>query len=164
MFERRLAALACFVAAMLLTVEASAQQGRQRGQQQQQQQQEGQQQDGQRQQREDRFPQDITWTAVSFNGRVLSGTTTRPSFRLDQQFRMRGFGGCNTFSATAYPVRNQGLAVGPMALTRMSCDKAVLDFEREFLTALRNAQNWALQQGRLVVRTNRGPIEFERAL
>ena len=59
------------------------------------------------------FPVGSSWTAVSLNGKPFSGD--RPSFTLDQQFRAKGFAGCNTYAATAYPLREQGLAVGGLA-------------------------------------------------
>src|SRR5690349_1812109 len=70
------------------------------------------------------FPVGTTWTAVDLNGKPFPGE--RPSFTVDQQFRAKGFGGCNTFSATAYPLRDQRLAVGPFAMTKRSCDKALM--------------------------------------
>ncbi len=69
------------------------------------------------------FPLDSTWTAVSLNGKPFAGAD-RPSFIIDKQYRARGFGGCNTFAATAFPLKEQHLAVGPLALTKRSCDKA----------------------------------------
>ena len=52
------------------------------------------------------FPVGSSWIAVSLNGKTFSGE--RPSFTLDQQFRAKGFGGCNTYSATAYPLQAAG--------------------------------------------------------
>ncbi len=112
---------------------------------------------------EAQFPQNVTWTAINVGGRTIDGTR-RPSFILDGNFRMRGFGGCNSFSATAYPLRGQSLAVGPIALTKMACDKTVMDFERDFLTALRGSQKWTIEEGNLVLQTQRGVLRFERAL
>src|SRR3954447_18106850 len=53
------------------------------------------------------FPLGTTWVAASLNGKPF--TAARPSFTLDQQFRSKGFAGCNTFAATAYPLREQNL-------------------------------------------------------
>src|SRR3712207_7095128 len=73
------------------------------------------------------FPLGATWVAVSLNGKPFSGD--RPSFTLNQQFRATGFGGCNTYSATAYPLREQTLAVGPFALTTKACPGNVMAVE-----------------------------------
>jgi heat shock protein HslJ len=115
-------------------------------------------------QRQDKtFPLGVNWVAVSLNGKALGGGE-RPSFQLDQNLRAKGFGGCNVFSATAYPLRQQGLVVGPFALTKKACDKALLDQERAFLTALRAAQKWDLEGGFLVVKGQAGELRFERVL
>jgi heat shock protein HslJ len=108
------------------------------------------------------FPTKASWVAISLNGKPFSGD--RPSFVLDDQFRMRGFSGCNTFSATAYPLRQQGLAVGPFALTKKACDKGLMSSERAFLTALRAAAKWDSDGKELVVKGLSGELKFERVL
>ena len=108
------------------------------------------------------FPTRASWVAISLNGKAFSGD--RPSFVLDDQFRMRGFSGCNTFSATAYPLRQQGLAVGPFALTKKTCDKGIMASERAFLTALRGAARWDSDGKELVVKGTAGDLKFERVL
>jgi len=108
------------------------------------------------------FPVGATWIATSLNGRPFSGD--RPSFTVNQQFRATGFGGCNTYSATAIPLREQGLAIGPFALTKRSCGKDVMDREQAFLVALRTAAKWEQQGPTLVLRSPNGELGFERAL
>lgn len=109
-----------------------------------------------------KFPTNAAWVALTLNGKPFSGE--RPSFVLDQQFRIRGFGGCNTFSATAYPLRRQGMAVGPFALTKKACDKGVMASELAFLKALREAVQWDSDGKQLVVKGNAGELKFERVL
>lgn len=108
------------------------------------------------------FPLGAAWSAVSLNGKPISNM--RATLQIDANLRGTGFGGCNTFSASAYPLRQQGLAVGPIALTKRSCDKGVAEFERTFLVALRAARNWDLVQGRLVIKGGGGELTFDRAL
>ncbi len=108
------------------------------------------------------FPLGASWVAVSLNGKPFSGE--RPSFRLDDQLRASGFGGCNTYSATAYPLRDQGLAVGPFALTKKQCDKEIMATERAFLVALRTSQQWDFEGTTLVVKTQSGDLRFERSI
>ncbi|RDJ20513.1 META domain-containing protein [Bosea caraganae] len=108
------------------------------------------------------FPMGASWAAVSLNGKPIG--TMRATLQVDANLRGTGFGGCNTFSASAYPLRQQGFAVGPIALTKRSCDKGVSDFERSFLVALRAARNWDLVQGRLVLKGGGGELIFDRAL
>lgn len=112
---------------------------------------------------EKKFPLGAAWIAVTMNGKALSGTE-RPGFRLDEQFRVQGFGGCNTFSATAFPLKDQGIAVGPLAMTKRSCDKSVMDAETAFLVALRTSAKWDTQIGSLVIKGPNGELKFERSL
>ena len=75
---------------------------------------------------------------------------------------MRGFGACNTYSATAYPLQQQAFAVGPIALTQRECPKATMDVEKAFLLALRTAQQWDTEPGKLVIAGQNGKLVFER--
>jgi heat shock protein HslJ len=113
-------------------------------------------------QQEKNFPLGAAWTAVSLNGKPIGNM--RATLQVDANLRGTGFGGCNTFSASAYPLRQQGFAVGPIALTKRACDKAVAAFERSYLIALRAARNWDLLQGRLVLKGSGGELTFDRAL
>ena len=109
------------------------------------------------------FPLDSTWTAVSLNGKPFTGE--RPSFKLDDQLRATGFSGCNTYATAAYPLREQGLAVGPFALTKRSCDKTVMAIEQAFLVALRSSAKWDIQGRNLIIQTqNGGELRLERSL
>ena len=109
------------------------------------------------------FPLDSIWTAVSINGKPFGGSD-RPSFIIDKQYRARGYGGCNTFAATAFPLREQHLAVGPLALTKKSCDKSLQASEQAFLVALRTAAQWDLVGSQLVIKSPNGELRFDRAL
>ncbi|MBN9223142.1 MAG: META domain-containing protein [Mesorhizobium sp.] len=108
------------------------------------------------------FPLDASWTAVQFNGKPLNDR--RITLKVDANLRGTGFSGCNTYSASAYPLRQQGFAVGPVAVTKRACDKAVMDFERSFPLALRGARQWDLVEGRLVLKTASGEIRFDRGI
>jgi heat shock protein HslJ len=108
------------------------------------------------------FPTKVSWMATSLNGKPFAGE--RPTFILDEQFRMQGFGSCNNFSATAYPLREQRLAVGPLALTKKSCDKGRMDQERNFLIALRTSVQWDTVAGELVIKSQNGELRFQRSL
>jgi heat shock protein HslJ len=77
---------------------------------------------------------------------------------------MRGFGGCNTYSATAYPMARQGFAVGPVAVTRKACDKVLMEREKNFLLGIRTSAQWEEKDGFLILRGQMGEIKFQRAL
>lgn len=108
------------------------------------------------------FPLGSAWTAVSLNGKPFTGE--RPSFKLDTQLRATGFAGCNTYSTTAYPLRDQGMAVAPFALTKRSCDKASMALEQAFLMALRTSGKWDIQGRNLIIKSQAGELRFERTL
>ncbi len=112
--------------------------------------------------REKQFPVGSSWTAVALNGRQLSGD--RPSMSLDDQLRAKGFAGCNNYSATAFPLRQQGFAVGPVAVTRKACDQGAMTLERGFLVALRTSRQWDIVDGQLILRGQGVEIRFERAI
>jgi heat shock protein HslJ len=111
---------------------------------------------------EKQFPLGASWSAISVNGKSISGD--RPSLVVDEQLRAKGFAGCNTFSATAYPLREQGFVVGPVAVTRKACDGATSANERAFLVALRGSRKWDLVNGQMVIQGVAGELRFERAL
>jgi heat shock protein HslJ len=154
----RLAVLALSAAAMTATANAQSAGGRS-GQQQQQEEKKPSILD----KREKQFPVPSSWVAVTLNGKPYSGVD-RPAFSLDKQYRARGFGGCNTFSTTAYPLREQRFAVGPLALTKKQCDKAVMETERAYLVALRTAMQWDLEGLTLVIKGQNGELRFERSI
>ncbi|KRE23717.1 hypothetical protein ASE66_00110 [Bosea sp. Root483D1] len=111
---------------------------------------------------EKNFPLDASWTAIQMNGKPITGY--RATLKVDSNLRGTGFAGCNTFSASAYPLRQQAFAVGPIAVTKTACDKGASDFERGFLMALRTARQWDLVEGRLVIKTGAGEIRFDRGI
>lgn len=108
------------------------------------------------------FPLGKQWTAYSLGGKTFSGV--RPSLQIDDQLRARGFAGCNTFSATAYPLAQQRIAVGPIAVTRKACDGPVMALEKSFLLALRTGARWDLKDGYFVIEGPNGELRFERGL
>lgn len=112
---------------------------------------------------EKQFPVPSNWTAISLNGKPFTGRD-RPTFSLDQQYRAKGFGGCNTYSATSYPLREQRIAVGPFALTRKQCEKDVMEAERAFLVALRTSMQWDLEGSTLIIKTQSGELRMERSI
>lgn len=114
------------------------------------------------QQQEKNFPLGASWTLVAVNGKPVSNQ--KATLIVDMNLRGTGFGGCNTFSAAAYPLRQQGFAVGPIALTKRACDKGLLEFERAYLTALRATRNWDLVNGRLILKGGAGELTLSRSL
>ena len=112
--------------------------------------------------REKQFPFGWAWSGVSLKGKPFA--SERPTLTLDENLRGSGFSGCNTFSASMYPLKEQSFAVGPLAVTKRSCDKGISESERALLVALRTAQKWDIVAGRLIIKSQAGELIFERAL
>lgn len=110
------------------------------------------------------FPTGMNWVAISLNGKPLSASRERPSFVLDDQMRARGYGGCSNFAVVAYPLQKQKFMVGPIASTKVNCDKAAAAQERAFFVALRTATEWDYDAGRLVLKGQGGQLQFERGI
>ena len=109
------------------------------------------------------FPLDQTWSLRELNGKAVpSGLDA--SLKIDGALRGSGFTGCNSWSATLYPVKDQHLMVGPFALTKKQCPKDVMAIEIGFLSSLIGNPTWDLVNGDLVIKGPRGSMRLERSL
>ena len=109
------------------------------------------------------FPLDQTWSLRELNGKpVPPGLDI--SLKIDGTLRGSGFTGCNSWSATMYPVKDQHLATGPYALTKRQCAKDVMQLELNFLSALLGNPEWDLVNGDLVIKGPRGALRLARSL
>ena len=97
------------------------------------------------------------------NGKPVSSDLD-VSLKIDSAFRGSGFTGCNSWSATIYPIKDQHLATGPYALTKKQCDKDTMAIEFGFLTALLGSPVWDLVNGELVIKGPRGAMRLARSL
>jgi heat shock protein HslJ len=109
------------------------------------------------------FPLDQTWQLKELNGKPVSSDLD-VSLKIDSTLRGSGFAGCNSWSATMYPVKDQHLAVGPYALTKKQCDKDTMAIEFGFLSALLANPTWDLVNGELVIKGLRGTLRLARSL
>jgi heat shock protein HslJ len=109
------------------------------------------------------FPLDQTWSLRTINDKPIpSGLDV--SLQIDGNLRGSGYTGCNSWSATIYPVKEQHLLMGPVALTKKQCAKDVMAVETGFLGALLGSPTWDLVNGELVVKGPRGTLHFDRSL
>jgi heat shock protein HslJ len=109
------------------------------------------------------FPLDQTWSLRMINEKpVPAGLDV--SLQIDGSLRGSGYTGCNTWSATLYPIKDQKLMMGPVALTKKQCAKDVMEVELGFLSALLGQPSWDLVNGQLVVKGPRGSLRFDRSL
>lgn len=105
-----------------------------------------------------------SWEVISYNnGRqavvsLLTGTDISLIFGIDGQ--VSGNAGCNTYSGS-YQVGDKALKVGPLAGTRMFCDKpaGVMDQEKQYLTALQNAAAFDIAGDTLTIRDGGGAMQ-----
>ena len=109
------------------------------------------------------FPLDQTWSLRELNGKpVPEGLDA--SLKIDGNLRGSGFTGCNSWSATIYPIKDQHLAVGPYALTKKKCDEDTMKIEFGFLSALLAQPTYDLVNGELVIKGPRGEMRLARSL
>ncbi len=109
------------------------------------------------------FPLDQTWSLKELNGKPVPAGIDA-SLKIDGSLRGSGFTGCNSWSATLYPVADQHLMVGPFALTHKQCDKDLMQFETGFLSTLIGGPTWDLVNGDLVIKGPRGSVRLARSL
>jgi len=109
------------------------------------------------------FPLDQTWSLKEINGKPIPAGVDA-SLKIDGNLRGSGYTGCNSWSATLYPVKDQHLLVGPYALTKKQCPKDVMAVEFGFLSALTGSPTWDLVNGDLVIRGPRGAMRLARSL
>jgi heat shock protein HslJ len=109
------------------------------------------------------FPLDQTWSLRELNGKpVPPGLDV--SLKVDGALHGSGFAGCNSWSAVIYPIKDQHLAVGGVALTKKQCDKDTMAIEVGFLTALLGEPAWDLVNSELVIKGPRGSLRLVRSL
>lgn len=109
------------------------------------------------------FPLDETWSLRELNGKPVPGELDI-SLKIDGSLRGSGYTGCNSWSATVYPVKDQHLMVGPFALTKKQCPKDIMALEVGFLSGLLGSPTWDLVNGDLVIKGPRGSMRLERSL
>lgn len=109
------------------------------------------------------FPLDQTWSLRELNGKPIPEGLDA-SLKIDGALRGSGFTGCNSWSATLYPVKDQHLMVGPFALTKKQCPKDVMAIEMGFLSSLVGSPTWDLVNGDLVIKGPRGAMRLGRSL
>ena len=107
------------------------------------------------------FPTKATWNLKEINGKPPAGDA---SLLIDSTLRGSGSSGCNTWSATLYPVKGQKLLMGPVVQTKKQCDPAVMTFEREYLTILHSQPTWDQQGDTLTIKGATGTLVFARSL
>jgi heat shock protein HslJ len=101
-----------------------------------------------------KFPMGQTFKAISISGFDVqnAGITLTVSAEA-QSNRLVGSGnaGCNTWNATVV-LREDQVDIMTIATTRKMCSKARMTTEQAFLTSLKSAQRWRIdEKGRLIL-------------
>ena len=109
------------------------------------------------------FPLDQTFSLRELNGKPVPNSLD-VSFKIDGSMRGTGYTGCNSWSATIYPMRGQKLALGPPALTKNQCPKDVMAIEVGFLNALVGQPSWDLINDELIIKGPHGTMKLVRSL
>jgi heat shock protein HslJ len=107
------------------------------------------------------FPTKANFNLKEINGKAPPGDA---SLMIDGALRGSGSSGCNTWSATIYPIKGQKLAMGPVVMTKKQCDAAMMTFEKEYLTILHSGPTWDTQGDTLTVKGPTGTLTFLRSL
>ena len=87
------------------------------------------------------FPTKATFNLKEINGKAPPADA---SLLIDGTLRGSGVSGCNTWSATIYPIKGQKLAMGPVVMTKKQCDAALMTFEKEYLGILHSGPTWEI--------------------
>ena len=107
------------------------------------------------------FPTKANWQLTSINGK---NPPADASLLIDENLRGSGSSGCNTWSATLYPVKGHRLAMGPIALTKKTCSPEITGFERAYLSILATGPVWDLKGSTLTVKSKNGELVYNRGL
>jgi heat shock protein HslJ len=95
-----------------------------------------------------------TWRLDDIAGR---GTVDRlnPPLSILRDGTLRGESGCNRFTGKA-TIDGEKLKIGNLATTRRACPPAVMDQEKRFLAAMRQAAGWRIENEMLVLTDDKG--------
>jgi hypothetical protein len=81
----------------------------------------------------------------------------------DDQGKLFGNGGCNSYSST-YTVDGNDIEISPVVSTRKACEQAIMDQETAYFKALESAATFKIDGDRLMMRTaeDASAVEFRR--
>lgn len=90
------------------------------------------------------------WQLVSIGGQPLPADSKAPVIHFERE-GIRGFAGCNRFSASVKETAAGVIEVGPPAATRMACPGPEMDLEQQFLAELAKVNGYTFLAGRLAL-------------
>jgi len=90
------------------------------------------------------------WLLVEIDGAPLPAGTEAPLVLFEGE-TVRGFAGCNRFTATVKETKPGELDVGSGAATKKACPQPQMDLEQEFLTQLDAVNRYGYRAGQLAL-------------
>jgi len=90
------------------------------------------------------------WQLVSIDGQPVPSDAKSPLIHFERD-TIRGFAGCNRFTASIKETAPGVIEVGPAAATRMACPGPEMDLEQKFLAQLGKAKGYTFLAGRLAL-------------
>ena len=110
----------------------------------------------------------VTWTMTMYNNgkggfqSAMSGVAVTALF--DQEGKLSGNGGCNSYSAP-YSVDGNKIKIDAPVSTRMACEQGVMDQESAYLAALTKAATYKIDGTKLMLRDagDAAMVEFIQA-
>ena len=109
--------------------------------------------------------ENVRWRLASINGAsipegvvaTLLFTPAGTPANQGEENSIAGGGGCNNFTGS-YDLAGETFTTGPLSVTQMACDEAVMQVEQGFLAGLENAQNYQITLNQLIVNTAGGSL------
>ena len=102
-----------------------------------------------------------TWNLAEM-GPTADFAHLQPTIEFGADGAVSGFAGCNTFSGS-YTIDGAALALGPLATTKMACERPGSAVEADYLSALSAVTGWAVEpDGRLRL-DGAVPLRYVRA-
>ena len=90
------------------------------------------------------------WQLVEIDGQPLATGVEAPLIHFEND-KVRGFSGCNRFTASVKETKPGEIDIGPAAGTKMACPQAQMDLEQRFLTQLDAVNRYSYLAGQLAL-------------
>ncbi len=90
------------------------------------------------------------WQLVSIDGQPLPSGLKPPVIHFEVS-NVRGFAGCNRFTAPVKETAPGEIDIGPAALTKMACAPDAMDLEQKFVAALDKVNRYTFLAGQLAL-------------
>jgi heat shock protein HslJ len=90
------------------------------------------------------------WQLVSIDGQPLPASAKPPVIHFELA-NVRGFAGCNRFTAPIKETAPGEIDIGPAAATRMACPPEAMELEQKFLGQLDKASRYTFLAGQLAL-------------